>query len=264
MDEYEKMMQELEQYLAREDIEDTNEVISAYSLYEIVDDGFEKLRNIYNDWDFRQQINTDKVQTIKKGFIFKKTTSVIQNECERVSTTADYKTAQMHIRFEYYNHTIILCKDRNSQEIYFDKYSKIDKDFISKYYDYIMETFRIAEEYVDLIGGPIGSSRNDSSIQPQNFPVSFFYIALEYTRSGEVSIDIIVDSEKDPDGIAKREWYNRKKIIDYISENETELLKKIPIHVEQLVPTTKKIVEAKMNNSVKTFTLSKQTKNDIN
>ena len=65
MGEYERLISIIEEYKGKEDIVETDEVISALDLCNIVNDRFAKLRSIENGEDLRRKINKDNNGLVK-------------------------------------------------------------------------------------------------------------------------------------------------------------------------------------------------------
>ena len=61
--------------------------------------------------------------------------------------------------------------------------------------------------------------------------------------------NISINSKEDTTGIYQREWFTRKKLSELVSENNDEILKKIPINVKDLdVKYQNLVTEYKSNN----------------
>lgn len=214
---------------------------------------FEELRKIYFDLTFQDENNTDIIRKIRQ--IFKKDT----DDLMRTSILVDADTKKLEITIFLKNQEtnqpdiITIYKDRNSKEIYLK--NKEHREFVSKHYEKIMNIYCTLEEFVDIANGPLSSI--NSMMNSQVFSDSFLDVALSFNHCGIVKISMKINKQEDPNNIYNREWYNRKKLSQYVKENEEEILRKIPVKIDRLDDAIRKIVEAKLNIKGKTFTKNK-------
>ena len=72
---------------------------------------------------------------------------------------------------------------------------------------------------------------------------------ISYDAYGNVNTNISINSKEDLNGIYQREWFTRKKLSELVSENNDEILKKIPINIKDLDRKYQNLVsEYKFNN----------------
>lgn len=72
MGEYERLVSRIEEYKEKEDIVETDKVISALDLYNIMSARFAKLRSIENGDVLKRKINKDNNSIVKKNKRYKK------------------------------------------------------------------------------------------------------------------------------------------------------------------------------------------------
>lgn len=151
MDEYTRFKQDLDKkYIEPDGIEKSEGVISLYDLIDILETGFDNLKLTIDGSELRDQINQDRtvLQRInlfkKKRVIDKKCTSVIsnfnKNKC-RISFGFEDSGRSMGSRF------VVLIKERDSDELYFESDYFADKEFATKYVSEIYGMFAVLEEY---------------------------------------------------------------------------------------------------------------------
>ncbi len=246
MDEYTRLLNEINSYFELDDIHMTTECISAFDLYKILDEKFQQLRNVISAKALQDKINSDRtvVRVIKKLFQ-RNEERFVESECDTICSSTKGNTAEILFSFEDSSRQsgcryVHIYRDFESEEIYFDRHFK-DREFVMKYYDDIKEYFDILEEFDGLLGFNIGGF-SDSRCN-QKFSDGFMKVKLVYDNRANVSIDISIIDTEDPDDIYNREWLNRKKIADVIDERKEEVLKKIPINISDLNVTCKTIVE---------------------
>jgi len=245
MAEYTRLRKELESYFEMSDVELNENQISAYDLYKIVNDKLHELRKIQFESTFKDEINKGFIITKKVSKLFKKEESSTGKRCTTVMTANNCKTSTITFGFSKSNHIIdteylTICRDIDSDEIYFDKYSFVDKAFVMKHYDCISETFNTLEEFSKLFQGGVGTGGNGAQ---QVFTDGFLEITLSYDSYGRIDTDIKIDEKEDKEDIYNRDWLKRKKLSEYVFENKETILRKIPINIDELNYTTKTIVE---------------------
>lgn len=241
MDDYTRLLNELNSYFDLDDIEMSSEYISAYDLYTILNEKFGQLRNVVLGVEFESKINADRtiIKTIGR-FFHKKTETVLEKECICVHSNTKGTTAEIGFIFADSNKSLHIYRDFDSEEIYFDKFNQ-DRDFVIKYYDDIDVYFNTLEVFSKLLACDI--NKHDSPNCEQIFSDSFMKIKLIYDNKGCMYTDISIVESEDPNNIFNREWLNREKLADVVNERKEDFLKKIPINVNELNQTCKTIIE---------------------
>jgi len=247
MDEYTRLKNEIDAYLEMPDVELTDQQISAYDLYRIVNDKFKKLREI----NFNQKI----IKDINRGLglrrisaPLKKEKGVSHLECNSVTLQCNGEKSSIDFLFispsnpsDIWRHvSLYICKEVDNDEIYFGSNTS-DKNFVAKYYDQISEMFITLEEFSKLYQGGVGSCGKDST---QVFSDDFIDVTFNYDTYGRTDISIDIKEGADPQGIYNRKWFQRQSLSDYVKENTNTILRKIPINIDELNYTTKTIVES--------------------
>jgi len=215
MDNYNILLNEIKEYLKKDEVDKTNtcvEIISAYDLYHIVNNELEGLRNI--------TINSKINKKIKDSFIKSFMTSKFHYTRLRASNDKTIlvicERGYSNKLERYYNDEIVLViKDRNINDIYINNLNDEDNKqihkFIKKNYNLILETLSIREYYYDLLKQYMGFF---------NISDDLFTAKLFYTGDGEVNVDInIADNHKFQSEYSKK-WYKRESISDFVEKTK--------------------------------------------
>lgn len=217
MDNYKKLLNEINDYLNKKEInnDDTScEIISLYDLLKIVDSELENFRNI-----------------LTNSLLFKKLKlasklSPFVNEC---SITVDTYRENPCINFRqkhYYYNPFEIYKEKNIDDIYFGNYSnnregKFFKNFVKKNYDTILETFQVIEDYIELLGS--------LDIFSSTFTDDLFEIEITIYIDGEVRFKIDLNKKHTLKEEYTKQWYQRENICDYVGRNKAEILKRFSV-----------------------------------
>jgi len=152
----------------------------------------------------------------------------------------------MNFTFEYNkvaNESIILIKERNSDNLYFGYH--INREFVSSYYEEIMNHFYYLESLPDIINKSFNC--NYAFFKDQIYLDPFFNVELFINSMGEVNVSIFINKEVDINSIWNREWFNRISLKNYIEENKEFLLKKLYVNVNELDELLKNILKGKLD-----------------
>ncbi len=243
MDEYTRLLTRLGEYLTMPDVEMTDDVISGYDLYRIVDDKLQQLRAIEFDSTFKDDINRDSIITRKIGRIFKRSAQIQGHKCNHERAEHDGKTGKITLSFDSpnsrFDEFLEINKDIDSDEIYFGSY-KSNREFVEKYYDRLMDIFSTLEEFQKLYQNSIGLNGGSKSLV---FSDSFLDMTFKYDTYGRIDIDLKISADEDRENMYHREWYKRKTLASFVTENRDEILKRIPINVSELDYTCQNIVK---------------------
>lgn len=205
MDEYTRFKQDLDKkYIEPDGIEKSEGVISLYDLIDILETGFDNLKLTIDGSELRDQINQDRtvLQRInlfkKKRVIDKKCTSVIsnfnKNKC-RISFGFEDSGRSMGSRF------VVLIKERDSDELYFESDYFADKEFATKYVSEIYGMFAVLEEYATYF--PQNEKGETTSIT-QVFDDGTLAVEVSVYRNGTVHYSITPSKEYDPTKVLNR------------------------------------------------------------
>ena len=221
MENYDILLNEIKDYLKKEEVNGENcenEIISLYDLYNIVNDELKELRNI----TINSKINKELKKTTLARIISQRkyNTSIIANQ--------DISKIIVEMRNEYsinWWNILTIYKDKNVDELYFsqeiDSFKKPFSNFIKKHYDLILSTLTTAEYYVNLLG--------ELKFFSIKFSDELFSAILIIEKSGEVKVDIeILKEHKLYDEFYKK-WYKRENISDFTNKQRDEILKRIPV-----------------------------------
>ena len=245
MDEYTRFKQDLDKkYIEPDGIEKSEGVISLYDLINILEIGFDNLKLTMDGSELRNQINQDRtvLQRINlfknKRVIDKKCTSVISNfnkdKC-RISFGFEDGGRSMGSRF------VVLIKERDSDELYFESDYFADKEFATKYVSEIYGMFAVLEEYATYF--PQNEKGETTSIT-QVFDDGTLAVEVSVYRNGTVHYSITPSKEYDPTKVFNREWLSRVKLSTYVEENDIDILDNIPVEISSLNDAFRSMVEA--------------------
>ena len=245
MDEYTRFKQDLDKkYIEPDGIEKSEGVISLYYLIDILETGFDNLKLTIDGSELRDQINQDRtvLQRInlfkKKRVMDKKCTSVIsnfnKNKC-RISFGFEDSGRSMGSRF------VVLIKERDSDELYFESDYFADKEFATKYVSEIYGMFAVLEEYATYF--PQNEKGETTSIT-QVFDDGTLAVEVSVYRNGTVHYSITPSKEYDPTKVFNREWLSRVKLSTYVEENDIDILDNIPVEISSLNDAFRSMVEA--------------------
>lgn len=233
MREYKRLASRIEEYKGKEDVVETDEVISALDLYNIVNNRFAKLRDIVTGEELKNKINCD-----NKGFIqFERNingiNTCLNSECNYiVPSISPNKTT---INFYFSKGKIVLSKDVDETEVNFANYAKKDILFLNNYCNDIMELFQMLEDYQRLL---YNSSKKIENKRNISLKTEGFDIVISCNDRGIVSCDIL-----------DREVGDINSYITDISRNV--ILSKIPVKKSNLPPLFNQILEERTKSNVK-------------
>ncbi len=240
MDVYTRILNLIKEYLLRPEIYGDlcqNDVISAFELYQIVDDKLDELRSFEDRAAQSLQLKT-------KAFGLIPVKQKIDVMC---LATAQYSMINV-FNNTYYDFATIK-KDHDNDVIYSERLdaSKGDvKRFVRDNYENLKQIFSDLERMYDYYQfSEIGTApfylpeRNKTSI----FSNDLFVFKLSYNAIGDVDMEIAINPSIDQQGIINREWVDREKLEDLIEKNRVDILKRTPVDITVLDPITQKIVK---------------------
>ena len=241
MNEYQRLESKIISYLSREEVKRTDDVISFYDLYKIIDKKFELLRNI--------QLNNKLIEKVNRDNAKKKTQRFIIRNLNNILATTENNTSKITFFYGkgYKPEVFTILKDFEDDDIYFSTNTSPNKEFIKNYYQEIISIFHTLESYAKLTKGDIGINKENPNLKPMLFTDGFLTISIIYGNYGQVNIDISINANEDKSSIYKREWYTRKRLSDFVLEHNDEILKKIPVNISSLSGICKDIIYTKNN-----------------
>ena len=203
---------EIENYLNKEEVSNlrTNiEVISLYDLFKIIENEFEVLKNIKNQLD-------EKLNSSLNIFSGVKNPHVEIKVYEKSSTIYFYDNSS-----EYPIFSITKCKYREEKNIYFppDKTqkNKFYYSFVEKNYDLLLNMLDIIEPYSELM-----CFHNRTPIN--QFGDDWFWVQFFGINTGNVSVEIYHNIYQN--------YYKKFPTIfidDFKHKYKEEILKRIPV-----------------------------------
>lgn len=254
MDEYNRLLSKINEYLEMDDVIFDGEVISAYDLYKCVEDKFLELKKIVENKELIKKINSEYLSTFDKILsLFSRSLPELDKRCRKSHVEIDDDNCNISFYFGSgmipYSRCLEIIKERRSGALYFGEFDELDDDkkFLEKYFEEIMDIFDVLEEFYDLNQKPLGGFYKSKSLREEHsFSDDFLKVTLRYDDYGRVSIGAEIEKDQDPNDIAKREWYGFEKLTDVIDGNLNLILKKVPIAVEDLNYTCKRIIGEKI------------------
>ena len=237
MSEYQRLETKITSYLKRNNIKSTQNIISFYDLYKALENKFSELKEV--------QVNSKLIEKINKD------NTIYTKILDNILATTSNNTSKITFFYGIGSHpeTFTILKDFDDNDIYFDKDTTPNKPFITKYYDDIMFIFHTLESFSEIMKIDIGLTSENDKLKPIVFTDGFLTLKINYDVYGNVNTNISINSKEDTTGIYQREWFTRKKLSELVSENNDEILKKIPINVKDLdVKYQNLVTEYKSNN----------------
>lgn len=247
MGEYERLISIIEEYKGKEDIVETDEVISALDLCNIVNDRFAKLRSVENGEDLRRKINKDNNGLVKFLREIRKVYTLLNYECDSIVPIIGANELQIIFCFDNSALKISIGKNIGENDIYYISKDRKDNLLINKYYDDIMNIFSVLEEYHELFFNGKDSIGYGCELKVSD---DIFDVNFSFYTNGEIYSWIALNKDVDKDRISEREYINKTSIRN-IGQKSKQLLNKIPIQKSSLPPMLKKILEEREKTSVK-------------
>lgn len=248
MREYEKLVSKIEEYKDKEDIVETDEVISALDLCNIVNDRFAKLRSIENGEVLRRKINKDNNDLIKFSRKIRKVHTLLNYECNRVVPIIGNNGLQITFYFANSTFEINIGRNIGENDIYYISKDRKDNLLINKYYDDIMNIFSVLEKYHELFLISQGGLKYRDELKASD---DIFDVNFSFYTNGEIYSWIALNKDVDKDRISEKEYINKPSIRNILGQKSNQLLSKIPIQKSSLPPMLKKILEEREKTSVK-------------
>ena len=244
MDSYQILQDKITSYFERDEIKRTDEYLSIYDLYVILDQKFQKFREIQFNQKFISKIHHDRKWKRRNSLFDSK---LDWKNLDDILVSTEKNTARVSFFFGTGFHPDVFTVLRNfgGSQISFSSTTIPDFEFVKRYQKDLEMIFDTLEEFSLLFHKNIHSSREDSFSLPLTFTDGFLTLSILLDSYGKVSSSIEINSNYDPDSLYHREWYTRKKLSDLVEERKDELLKKIAIPVQSLDDISKQIIYEK-------------------
>ncbi len=243
MDRYDELKRTIDKKYTDREVECHDNIINLYELYHILTDEIAPYRTVMDGSEIQRKINADRTIIEKLG-MFKKR-SVVRNKC--TSAICSVKSNSSRICFGFEDKKVsmgskftAIVKDFDSDEIYFDKYTDVDKAFVEKYISEIYEMFAVLEEYGQLFPYDEKEGRN---VLKQSFDDGVLNITISLDLYGRVKYDIRLSEKVGSMDLYNRDWLNRESIRDYVERSIKRIFMSIPININDLNDTYKLLVE---------------------
>ena len=232
VNEYKILLEKISSYLKQDVIIPNDKIISVYTLYEFLKDEFDGLETKILSLSSDIQYEDAKLDRFK-------------NKNEKLyNITIHSRLGRSELSFSYFN--------RKTKRFTFKTiYKEFGNDNIdlrnvcdNKYYDRIMEIFRIQERHFLEYKFDPYDVKNDIGD-------GFFDISIIYNQNGIMDFNIELNKEYNKDDIYNRDWIINKPLNKIVDDYKLELLKRIPVEVEKLDDKTKCIIRYNLKSNTK-------------
>ncbi|MBR1413093.1 MAG: hypothetical protein IJ574_00280 [Bacilli bacterium] len=249
MEEYNDLKKKIDEYLLRDDVIETENVISAYTLSTSMEAFVSGLRFLRYDLteNLKDKINKNSslLENIKMNLT--KKIDICKLKCNSIHIDAENDSYQLSFSFNYpleksslkTDFLRIVYKDKNSQELYTKEWP-LENEFIEKYYLEIFGLFEQIEYYTKLINGVMNFYYNAAA--NNEIKTELFTIQTSYSSYGKSDFMIYVNKVNDKKNISSNNYYNYGSLNQYIYDNREQLSKKIAINISDLNNMEKNVV----------------------
>lgn len=249
-----ELNERIEKYFKNEDIQTNEEIISAYNLMSILKIEFMEARKAIKGDYYQGLINqnhnsklTKLALSIKNKNNKESKENYLNYKCIGIVARTNEERAEAHLCFEG-NRSLNLYRDFNSYDIYHEE--NIDYKFIHTNFDILNEYFNALEEFTKKTNMMINNFKYVEGIGytdfiSQTFSDGFLVLTLRYDNRAHVEINISVNSDTN---LYEKSHYGRGSIASIVEARKNELLKKIPIKIDELDMTIQNIVKSYLNN----------------
>lgn len=235
MQEYDHLLDRLNDFLSYVEVTNTEDVISAYDYINL-------LRREYNK-SKKVSVSESLVDRIDTGY------ELIQrreNRKDKIKREIDFiesievftgKTIS-RIRIKTAKGESFICRHNESKEMFMTG-MKLNYAFVARYLDEFNRLFDDSERYLK-------SHKDEFTDVYQGTEVSMFTdgnMNVEVTYDSENGVSYKIGMEDDTDKTIDREWLTRPSIKSMISEREKEILKRIPVDIKTLGVLGTKVTE---------------------
>ena len=245
MSKYTEILEKVQGYLQNNNNPELKEgEITLYDLYNIVDEATKELYKKKEADELLQKVNKENSIVKKVGRLFKK-----KEICDRfgsISLNMDEKDVHMCFYSGMYNWYDVYL-DSETGELYSKCPNNVYLEIIDKHYGEIRDILVSLEEFRSLTGMTRSSLSNDDGTVKQEIDDGFINATLRLTSYGWLKLDICVSKKFDPDGVSKRNYYEKDVIQDVIDKNDMTIAKNILVDENKLASGYKKILNRRKN-----------------
>ena len=214
MDAYDLIYSDITEVLNKPNIEQDDNVISLFDLYNILNLYFEDLRSIYSNNKLFTHNEPLHIKSYKKVEFF-----------------IGKESLQIKIRFDKYGPNYFnIINDIGSENLYIETKeakSKKIKTFMKKHYDEIMYVFSILKKYENFDFNP-----------SYRFEYGNYMFHLYISLSGKIELYIHFKNNfnnvNNIEEVFKRNYYGKENLGELIKNNQLEIAKKISIDINTL------------------------------
>lgn len=247
MNYYDSVKQKIADYISREPVKETEEVISAYTLFSAINEQQKILRHIGE----KEKALLDKLNSI-----YPPLTIVEKKKLFKKKTSQDYFHDIYHSIYDNYakiaffsktasdgeSSSVCICKDFHYSDIYNRWSSSLTEDAYHQCIDDIYGIFNDLE-YIGVLfeedkkSSGVGNSNCDNSTLVNTLNCDGFDIKLIFNTYRDLSFSykISLNKDLDPNGNSDKNYYGQNnKLEQIIDENKETLLKNIPVKVSDL------------------------------
>lgn len=276
MSEYEKLSKTIDVYLQKEEIEDTDEIISAYTIEKIFKERRLRAKKVEKDCR-KLAMKINKGYTVKQR-LERKINGInsLNKEIAKITTLPYGNKTYLYIEFIHPNkvrnekyskykqeiHThckFIISKSFNETQLHIE-YGCFNPDIISENYQ---EILRILTEE-EILSKSLEPERLDPTKDKEFFPISRRIIYSDDTFCIEIDANLIYPKANELTlsrkilNIHNLKLTNEQKmdLKAKIEENYQEILKRMPIDLKKLQPQYQSIIKEnlkKMKSKIKTL-----------
>lgn len=257
MDKYNERKKIIDDFLEREEVIDSEEKASAYTLFNSIKEKLQPLYDINHNTEFENNMEN----ACLKGNLVRGAMIALGNlRCNiHTSFNIDDNAAGIIVEFkkpEYASNIFgfnssntrlvyVIARKYGRKELYFPTKYYYNKDYledsiIMDCYDEIQHTFDVLESTYAFLGNKY------PNYEPIDKDDDTFALNMIIKDDGSFECDLEFSTD---DPIDETKFYGFKTINEIISQNQDEILKRIPIKVSSLASTFKNAYLEKLNNS---------------
>lgn len=233
MEKYESLLNEVNEFLLEEEIDGestNNQIISMYDLYMAIKHELNGLKEILNITSLLE----NKLSTFLYYHLFGSLKNDKFYSAEKVDVKLYSDSEKSGITFKTETNEVSVNKDKNVEGIYIsDELSKENKSifkFIKKNYCLILDIIYQLEEYSNLVGG----ISSENKIKDMDFSDNLFNVNITYSNLGEVDVTVGVNQDHPHHLEYYKNWYTKVGIYKIVNEKKEEILKRIPVSVNEI------------------------------
>lgn len=204
------------------------------------------------DKELKQQIDDYYTHQVKFGKIIKRVKKERLVEVDFILQKYEKDHSEFVLKLKDYNEKVgymwlIICKEEGTNEIYFSDNRRKDVSFVEYFKDIILYNLNKIEEFYNIFKLTYPDLKEfprhgrDNGIK-EIIDDDFLKLEIIYDTRGRIHVMICIEPTIDQNKIYSREWMEHESIASYVNKNEEALLKRIPINIIDLKPSTQAII----------------------